>query len=126
MTCGFLIQLVFWFINVEVEQETSAPPPKKILDPPLLLFKEAVYKKSMSLIKLLMNRNLSLNFPLNKLGDVNCCTSRGKLFHNTLPTYFIKFSTGLRNSELVFCFFIMFLYFSFCFIFSSFLFLKYY
>ena len=35
MTCGFLIQLVFckkktiWFISVEVEQETSAPPPKK-------------------------------------------------------------------------------------------------
>ena len=23
------------FIGVEVEQETSAPPPKKILDPPL-------------------------------------------------------------------------------------------
>ena len=43
LTCGFLIQLVFckkketmWFIGVEVEQETSAPPPKKkILDPPL-------------------------------------------------------------------------------------------
>ena len=35
MTCGFLIQQVFykkktmWFIGVEVEQETSAPPPKK-------------------------------------------------------------------------------------------------
>ena len=29
MTCGFLIQLVFWFIGVEFEQETSAPPPKK-------------------------------------------------------------------------------------------------
>ena len=35
MTCGSLIQLVFykkktmWFIGVEVEQETSAPPPKK-------------------------------------------------------------------------------------------------
>ena len=35
MTCGFLIQLVFcqkktmWFIGVEVEQETSAPPTKK-------------------------------------------------------------------------------------------------
>ena len=37
MTCGFLIQLVFcqkkkktiWFIGVEVEEETSAPPPKK-------------------------------------------------------------------------------------------------
>ena len=43
MTCGFLIQLVFcqkktmWFIAVEVEQETSTPPPKKILDPPLCL-----------------------------------------------------------------------------------------
>ena len=41
MTCSFLIQLVFckkntlWFIGVEVEQETSAPLPKKILDPPL-------------------------------------------------------------------------------------------
>ena len=35
MTCGFLIQLVFckkktmWFIGVELEQETSAPPPEK-------------------------------------------------------------------------------------------------
>ena len=36
MTCGFLIQLVFckkkktmWFIGVELERETSAPPPKK-------------------------------------------------------------------------------------------------
>ena len=35
ITCGFLIQLVLckkktvWFIGVEVEQETSAPPPKK-------------------------------------------------------------------------------------------------
>ena len=36
LTCGFLIQLVFckkkktmWFIGVEVEQETSARPPKK-------------------------------------------------------------------------------------------------
>ena len=35
MACGFLIQLVFcktktmWFIGVEVEQETSAPPPKQ-------------------------------------------------------------------------------------------------
>ena len=35
MTCGFLIQPVFckkktmWFIGVEVQQETSAPLPKK-------------------------------------------------------------------------------------------------
>ena len=36
----YLIQLkkTTWFIGVEVEQETSAPPPKKkILDPPLKL-----------------------------------------------------------------------------------------
>ena len=39
MTCGFLLQLVFckkktmWFIGAEVEQETSAPPPKKNLGP---------------------------------------------------------------------------------------------
>ena len=33
-----------WFIGVEVEQETSAPPPKKILDPPLL-FKAFSAKK---------------------------------------------------------------------------------
>ena len=26
-----------WFIGVEVQQETSAPTPKKILDPPLFL-----------------------------------------------------------------------------------------
>ena len=25
-----------WFVGVEVEQEMSAPPPKKILDPPLI------------------------------------------------------------------------------------------
>ena len=31
-----------WFIGVEVEQETSAPPPKKILDPPLQL-KAAIF-----------------------------------------------------------------------------------
>ena len=27
-----------WFTGVEVEQETSAPPPKKILDPPLVVY----------------------------------------------------------------------------------------
>ena len=50
-----------------------------------LLFKEAMCKNRISLIKLFVNRNLSLNFPLNILGDVNCRTSRGKPFHNTLP-----------------------------------------
>ena len=32
-----------WLIGVEVEQETSAPPPKKILDPPLTCFGELHY-----------------------------------------------------------------------------------
>ena len=27
-----------WFIDVEVEQQTSAPPPEKILDPPLATY----------------------------------------------------------------------------------------
>ena len=27
-----------WFIGVDVEKETSAPPPKKILDPPLIIY----------------------------------------------------------------------------------------
>ena len=34
-TTGILPKKKLWFIGVEVEQETSAPPPKKILDPPL-------------------------------------------------------------------------------------------
>ena len=29
-----------WLIGVEVEQETSAPPPKNVLDPPLPLLLE--------------------------------------------------------------------------------------
>ena len=37
-TC-ILQKKTMWFIGVEVEQETSAPPPKKILDPPLILAK---------------------------------------------------------------------------------------
>ena len=34
-TTGILQKKTMWFIGVEEEQETSAPPPKKILDPPL-------------------------------------------------------------------------------------------
>ena len=34
-TTGILQKKTMWFIGVEVEQETSARPPKKILDPPL-------------------------------------------------------------------------------------------
>ena len=49
MTFGFLIQLVFcekknvMFIGVEVEKETSAPPPKTILDPPLIYIYIYIY-----------------------------------------------------------------------------------
>ena len=34
-TTGMLQKKTSWFIGPEVDQETSAPPPKKILDPPL-------------------------------------------------------------------------------------------
>ena len=34
-TTGILQKKTMWLIGVEVEQETSASPPKKILDPPL-------------------------------------------------------------------------------------------
>ena len=37
-TTGNLPKKTMWFIGVEVEQEMSAPPPKKILDPPLNMF----------------------------------------------------------------------------------------
>ena len=41
-----------WFIGVEAEQETSAPPPKKILDPPLTwLYSEESGKFSQKLVK---------------------------------------------------------------------------
>ena len=37
LTTGILQKKkTMWFIGVEVEQEMSAPPPKKILDPPLV------------------------------------------------------------------------------------------
>ena len=55
MTCGFLIQMVFckkkkktlWFIGVEVEQETSTPPPKKNPGsaPDSNLVKDSVYSE---------------------------------------------------------------------------------
>ena len=32
---------------------------------------------------------MSLNFPSNILGDVNCHTFRGKLFHNTHTHMFV-------------------------------------
>ena len=37
-----------WFIGVEVEQETSALPAKKILDPPLYLQESCAYFTKMT------------------------------------------------------------------------------
>ena len=35
-----------WFIGAEVEQEMSAPPPKKILDPPLITEGNIIQKRA--------------------------------------------------------------------------------
>ena len=41
-TTGICQKKTMWFIGVDVEQETSAPPPKKkILDPPLIGYRKA-------------------------------------------------------------------------------------
>ena len=42
---------------------------------------------------------MSINFPLNILGDVNCRTSRGKPFHNTLPLPTIDQVQAPNNSD---------------------------
>ena len=45
-----------WFIGVEVEQETSAPPPplplKKILDTPLILANTVIVSEALKFTKL--------------------------------------------------------------------------
>ena len=66
-----------WFIGVEVEQETSAPPLKKILDPPLRLYMKGVRFLSKMVNKRVREKlrgvelwggafpyNTMLNFPL--------------------------------------------------------------
>ena len=47
-----------WFVGVEIEQETSAPPPKKILDPPLSQGSNPVQPKLFqAFISCIQNRN---------------------------------------------------------------------
>ena len=44
-----------WFVGVEVEQETSAPPPKKILDLPLQLVLrtyEKIFQKKLAYLRI--------------------------------------------------------------------------
>ena len=61
------------FIGVEVEQETSAPPPKKILDPPLDLVnpKKELKKKTMKMLTFVLSANI-LNYynPTKRGGKV--------------------------------------------------------
>ena len=47
-----------WLIGVEVEQETSAPPPKKILDPPLLQMKVTICLQAVQLTATCSQHNL--------------------------------------------------------------------
>ena len=49
-----------WFIGVDVEEETSAPPPKKILDPPLC---PCLNKKESALVQLRRYDAFSIKWP---------------------------------------------------------------
>ena len=51
-TTGIMKKKSMWFIGVEVEQETSAPPPKKIVDPPLQHISYASFTFNRDLIEL--------------------------------------------------------------------------
>ena len=66
-----------WFIGVEVEQETSAPPPKKILDPPL----DIISVQELPDVKYsLLNEGLSISISKTKKAVfyyfliIFCCT----------------------------------------------------
>ena len=58
-----------WFIGVEVEQETSAPPPKKILDPPL-----GSYTKEAPMPKWCIKMDLATEPPPDAKRSQDCCT----------------------------------------------------
>ena len=48
-----------WFIGVEIEQETSAPPPKKNLDPPLCILGDISFKRIANCLSVTANLLLS-------------------------------------------------------------------
>ena len=92
MTCGFLIQLVFcekktmWFIGVEVEQETSAPSPKK--NPGSA---PAVYTVS---LKSFLNRegNTIEGFVRNRVCILGMCVVLLLLYWRQQKVYFLSLS----------------------------------
>ena len=59
-----------WFIGVEVEQETSAPPPKKILDPPLLYLTKS-YNETIMVLDLTNSRSKELFDNVNIIRSFN-------------------------------------------------------
>ena len=65
-TIGILHKKTIWFIGVEVEQETSAPPPKKIPDPPLRR-PQGQFKKTIGLR--IKTTALHLIWPFSVLGE---------------------------------------------------------
>ena len=68
-----------WLIGVEVEQETSAPPPKKILDPSL-------YSSNISPT---MWYRLMLNKQCTTLPNVYCCLFAFKKVFSAILTDFV-------------------------------------
>ena len=80
MTCIFLIQLVFckkkqkqtkWFIGVEVEQETSAPTPKKNRgSAPALVVTQESFHRTQRMCVTRFNTQEGVNYALLKFLDV--------------------------------------------------------
>ena len=128
MTCGFLIQLVFckekktmWFIGVEVQQETSAPPPKKkswirpcIWKTSLKLLCRRTLKEQRlskilcSVFKLVNNKTNPFEW-VNLITRNNICLERKGHFksakgqHNTLWTQFLAVPGAQDLEQLPWC-----------------------
>ena len=85
-----------WFVGVEVEQETSAPPPKKILDPPLffntfLLFMTRVDGLAHYLL-FTINKNAPTGAPVSLAWRLDGELRRRLIVHETGFTLKVFFS----------------------------------
>ena len=72
-----------WFIGAEVAQETSAPPPKKILDPPLQRYDN---QRDLSIKKTLKCKNSKQNIVKTRLVLIYTYISLKKKKKNPLVT----------------------------------------